>query len=302
MKAAYGMAHEHSHEQDPYYLDQLCTIAICGALGGVAIMMYRQGELKALLHERFQLAVLYGGIVLVALAVIRAVALWFAVDPQPANPGDRHHHHDHDHSHGDHSHGHGHDHGHSHGHGHDHGHDHGWNPWRYAVLLLPIVLFFMNLNLTARGFSADYIKRQLGQDDLEQTGLLDVASKGGSTINLNFNELDQAAYSQERRDYYEGRIGRLKGQFLPGQNDEECNLVRLKIFCCAQDVLPLRVRVISPEKLPAFDKMAWVEVEGQVQFRKRKDRDEYVPVLQLESAEGMKASDPDPNIYLQAGS
>src|SRR5262249_12016728 len=26
-----------------------------------------------------------------------------------------------------------------------HGHEHGWNPWRYIVLLLPIVLYFLGL-------------------------------------------------------------------------------------------------------------------------------------------------------------
>src|SRR5262249_27065013 len=38
---------------------------------------------------------------------------------------------------------------------HDHGHDHahGWSPWRYMVLLLPVVLYFMDL--PGPGFSAD---------------------------------------------------------------------------------------------------------------------------------------------------
>src|SRR5262249_54261500 len=50
--------------------------------------------------------------------------------------------HDHDHGHG---HGHSHAHGHSHSHAHGDGHDHGWAPWRYVVLLLPVVLYFLVL-------------------------------------------------------------------------------------------------------------------------------------------------------------
>jgi hypothetical protein len=47
--------------------------------------------------------------------------------------GHRHDHHDH----------HGHTHGHSHGHGHDH--DHAWAPWRYVVLLVPVMLFLLGV-------------------------------------------------------------------------------------------------------------------------------------------------------------
>ncbi len=45
----------------------------------------------------------------------------------------------------DHAHGHAHSHGHAH---HDHDaadHDHGWAPWRYVVILVPIILFLLGL-------------------------------------------------------------------------------------------------------------------------------------------------------------
>src|SRR5205823_1148740 len=121
------------------------------------------------------------GIALLVMVAIRAAALW-KLAGQPghshAHGGHDHHdhqhhhdhaHHHHDHEHGDHdhahhhhghthdhehAHAHGHDHSHDHGHGHDHGHDHSWSPWRYTVLMLPVILFF--LNLPNAGFSAKY--------------------------------------------------------------------------------------------------------------------------------------------------
>jgi uncharacterized membrane protein YraQ (UPF0718 family) len=186
------MAHVHSHAEDrsTYYLDQLFMIGICGALAGVTIMLYQSNLLKNILHEKFHLWVLVGGLSLLALVLLRAVAVWISVDEGASHDENGHSHghghghghghdhpHDHDHSH-DHEHGpgcshdhdHPHDHGHvttapagqpaaaavalapapalshSHGHGHDHGHEHGWAPWRYVVLLLPVVLYFLILS------------------------------------------------------------------------------------------------------------------------------------------------------------
>src|SRR5208283_5592873 len=143
--------------------------------------------------------VLIAGIVLLILVAIRAVGLWRSVGPAAGGavlahdhhhgPGEKcsHDHghdcgHDHDHAH-DHAHeaGHdcGHDHGHNHDHDHDHdpghehehhhahshgpgddhGHDHGFSPWRYIILLLPVVLYF--LNLPNQGFSASYVGDRL---------------------------------------------------------------------------------------------------------------------------------------------
>jgi uncharacterized membrane protein YraQ (UPF0718 family) len=180
------MAHVHSHAEDrgSYYLDQLFMIGICGALAGVTIMLYQSNLLKNILHEKFHLWVLGGGLALLALVLVRAVAVWISVD-ETAAPDHGHghghghdHHHDHDHDHGpgcghDHDHPHDHDHGHGpavpagpsastavtvapapaaapgHTHGHGHGHDaheHGWAPWRYVILLLPVVLYFLILS------------------------------------------------------------------------------------------------------------------------------------------------------------
>jgi hypothetical protein len=157
------MAHSHSHSQNDavYYIEQLCTLGICAMLGGVTVMLYYQNLLKFILAPKFFLPVLWGGYTLLALVVLRAISLWTSTGKVANN----NHNHDHDHSdcahhacgheheHGhDHHHDHAHTHDHAHNHDHDHGHDHGWNPWRYTILLLPIVLYF--LNLPNAGFGA----------------------------------------------------------------------------------------------------------------------------------------------------
>src|SRR5438552_3756389 len=109
------MAHDHVHEEDStYYLEQLFMVGICGALGGVAIMMYWQDRLKYILAPAFHPYVFWGGLVLLFLVAVRAVSLWKAAGTMPAA---------HDHPH-DHEHEHGHDHDHEHHHHHDHDHDH----------------------------------------------------------------------------------------------------------------------------------------------------------------------------------
>ncbi len=166
------MAHDHHHSEDTstYYLEQLCTIGVCGALGVVCVLLWSQGKLGRILNSKFFLPVLAGGIALLVLAAIRAVIVWLQTGP--AAQAHTHEHgdceHDHAHDHGGCSHDHGHEHHHHHEHAitagapapvvheeheHEHvhhaaadcGHDHGWSPWRYAVLLFPLLLFFWNL-------------------------------------------------------------------------------------------------------------------------------------------------------------
>src|SRR6185312_7120745 len=105
------MAHDHSHgDRSAYYLNQLFTIAVCGALGGVAVMLWWSGKIALMLHPKFYLWVLMVGVTLLLLVVLRAVAVWRSVDEAVLE-----HSHDHDHEHC----------GHHHGHcDHDHDHDH----------------------------------------------------------------------------------------------------------------------------------------------------------------------------------
>src|SRR5262245_2997881 len=115
-------AHSHGHDERAYYLDQLFTIAVCGSLGLVAVLMYRWNWL-GILADPFHLPVLLGGVALLIVVAVRAVALWQAVGSKAAREHHHdHHHHDHAHDHHHHDHAHGHDHHHDHAHEHHHHH------------------------------------------------------------------------------------------------------------------------------------------------------------------------------------
>ena len=308
------MAHHHSHgDRNAYYLNQLFTIAVCGALGGVAVMLWYSGTLRFMLHPKFFIWVLLGGLTLLALVVIRAVAVWRSVDAAPHTHDHDHEHCGHDHGdcdhphehgiqsvaqttgfsaaaappalsapahHHDHDHDHGHDHSHDHGHNHDHGHDHdhGWAPWRYVVLLLPVVLYF--LNLPNQGFTAD----ASGGLNLAEFSFPKMAlSKDKASI--GFAELQQASLTPESRDYYEGKTIALTGQYY-GNDPKRFTLQRFKIACCAADAVKLNaVIMVDPGSSESVDpdkyRNKWVEVKGRVHFFQKPGGNEYVTALIL---------------------
>lgn len=178
----HGHSHAH-HDGDSYFTDQLCMVGLSGAFGMICLCLsfWQTEMLKNMLAEQFHVYVLLSGIVLIVIAFARGAILW----RQSRDPAFLHaHDHDHDHGH-DHTHEHhvkegpphhlavtaapehvhgaacehdhkpgeagGHDHAqHAHAHPHalDHDeadHDHGWAPWRYVVILVPIILFLLGL-------------------------------------------------------------------------------------------------------------------------------------------------------------
>jgi hypothetical protein len=122
---------------------------------------------------------------------------------------------------------------------------------------------------------------------------------GGDHIVLGFKELDQAANSPEGRKYFSGKNGTLKGQFAQGADDKRFSLVRFKINCCAADAIPINVVIICQEPIRDVKPMQWVEVTGQIQFYKRSDKEEYVPVLMIPGRSAIVEVEPDNNPYLQ---
>jgi hypothetical protein len=247
-------------------------------------MLWRNGTLQLMVAPKFYLSTLLGGITLLVLVVIRAVAVWRSVDETAAHVHE-HHHHEHEHcghshSHGecDHDHGHEHSHGHDHDHGHDHGHEHGWAPWRYVVLLLPVVLYF--LNLPNKGFSADagdYLK------GVQLDAPTSVQSKGKAEI--GFAQLQQASLTEDTRDYYEGRTVTLTGEYS-GSDQKRFTLVRYKMACCAADAVKLNaVIMLDPQATERIDpdlyRRKWVEVTGRVHFFERPGTSEYITGLVL---------------------
>jgi hypothetical protein len=121
----------------------------------------------------------------------------------------------------------------------------------------------------------------------------------GETIVLGFKELDNAAFDPKARKYYQGKVGKLKGQFVQGSDGRRFTLTRFKINCCAADAIPIRVVIIAPEPVQGIKAMQWVEVTGQIQFFKRPDREEYVPALMPASLADIRVVEPDLNPYIQ---
>lgn len=101
------MAHNHDHfhskeEQNNYLTQQIFTIAICGALGAVAVSLFAQGTLVYVLAPLFRYFVLAGGIAVLLLVVVRAIAVWRLVGqlaPIVEHEQDHAHHHNHAHDH-----------------------------------------------------------------------------------------------------------------------------------------------------------------------------------------------------------
>jgi hypothetical protein len=303
------MAHAHHHHQDPasYYTEQLCTIAFCGGFGGIAVAVYATGTVNYILKAGLlQYSLLAGGIVLLALVLIRAVALWLTVGNPEAACGrdhgegccDNDHEHElavttaaeglalvtepvHDHGH-DHSHGHGHSHAHGDGHSHGgHDHDHGWAPVRYIVLLVPILLYFFVPIERLRAGQGDEFKGKIDQAWARQI------NSTGSLGELDFKELVGAAQDLARRKWYEGKTATISGELVPSSNNDKMfSLVRFRIRCCSSDKVSLPVPILVDDSLtkevPEAQRMAdlqavqalrseCVQVTCQIQFHKHQD-------------------------------
>jgi hypothetical protein len=264
------MAHTHcADDGNAYYLEQLCMVGFCGALGVVQIMLYylpQGSELKVLdliLAPKFHIAVLIAGYVLTSLAVIRGVIVWIKAGRIPTIHG-----HDHACSHK-----------HTHEHEHSDAHDHSWAPWRYIVLLLPILLFLVGMPWPAKAVA----------DDPAEAGVLDV----------NFMDLQKIASTADERSYWQGKFVRVKGEFDRGSTDRTFSLVRWKMTCCRADAYRLNVRIESPEPV-AFEKLQdrWVNVTGQISFAMPPGRDEHVTILKMRHSQDVKQCAPDPRQVL----
>jgi uncharacterized membrane protein YcgQ (UPF0703/DUF1980 family) len=277
----------HDHDPKTYYVEQLCTIAICGALGGIAVWLFATGALW-FIAPKIQYWVLAGGIALLVLVAIRALVVWIQAGRIPADAHDHHHAHDHEHDHHhEHSAGHDaacahdHDHDHSHGHSHngpvvivvDHGHEHGWAPWRYVILLLPVVLFCLGLpNLDMKQAGANELDKNL-TNNISDAVASDTSDFLGE---VDFRQLAAAPYTKQSRALYEGKTAILRGEYLPiASNDRMFTVVRFKMNCCSADRVPLPAVIIldrnSTEKIPHGLEGKWVAVRGQIQFQQSPD-------------------------------
>jgi hypothetical protein len=311
------MAHDHHHgDRNAFYMEQLLTIGVCAAFGGVVLLLWRSGVLSNMLAEKFHIWVFLGGASLLTLSVINAVAVWFSVGEAKAVPVNGH-----DHAHCGHDHGHEHahcDHDHAHEHAHteavqttptalaaapadDCGHEHGWAPWRYAVLLLPVAIYFV-VPLEALSSTGG------GAVDVDPSAVAS-AMKGqsrGQDFDITFQQLNLAAVYSDNRDFYEGKTVKLVGQYVPIDN-RHFTLRRFKISCCAADAVPLSAVIMadpeSKEPLPSGSLQGkWVEAIGRVEFLPSAGGNGYTTTLILPAdrplGEVLKEVPPPTNPYL----
>jgi uncharacterized repeat protein (TIGR03943 family) len=278
---AHSHGHHHHHDHGDENLESLFTVGICGAFGTVAVALAvpainspdpnNPSILTIILSPDFHLFVLIAGIALLALTLVRAIALW-----REAAEHAKLHQHDHDDPNHVHDENCGHDHG--HGHAHDHDHSHGGVYWRAVVLLFPIVLFIWGQ--PNKGFSDEWINERLGSaSEIGERKAL--AAKAGGR-KFSFDELNAFANNAEKRESEEGKTATVKGQFKK-IGDREATLFRLKMTCCAADTIPLKARIITDSSLGTIANNAWVEVTGQLQFVQMPGSSEFLPLIVAET-------------------
>jgi hypothetical protein len=277
---AHAPHHHHAHGGSEYYLEQLLTIGISGAFAVVAVMMVRSGMIANVLVPQFHPWVLWGGVALFALVVIRVVALWRATAPAHDHHHSHHHSHDHTHEHGpdcEHGESCGHEHSHHH-HQHEHAdHSHGSIFWRVVVLMFPIALFCMGL--PGKGYSQERINKMLGESTPLE--LKEVKDKGGPVLPLTFADLNASAMDPDARASYEGSKVRVKGQ-IKKESDKELQLYYLKMTCCAADMIPLKARIVSEDSLGPINNGEWREVTGILQFAENPLTHQFIPVVKTQ--------------------
>lgn len=325
------MAHHHHHEDsDTYYLDQLCLVALSAAFGGICLSLYtwQRPMLSIMLAPSFHVFVLASGVLLTALALIRAAVLWRTVGAAPKHDHEHDHAqahegaccHAHEHGHA-HDHAHAHDHTHMHDHVHDqqhahaaHDHDHDWAPWRYVLLLVPIILFLLGLPNKPPEIRAEAAQLDMSQEGANTAGLVGALvdpvsslamlggvyaeSAAGPAPTVRFSFLEEIAATPESRAEWAGKPVRVIGQYMPLRgSDRQFTLVRLKIRCCAADVIPLRVPMICKERLPSLPELQWAKVTGRIEFRKVDNA--MSTVLIVPSVNAIQATPPEANPYEQ---
>ena len=276
------MAHTHVADKN-YYVEQICALGACASLGIVAILMFTSDKVALLLAPFLRATVLWGGIALLVVVLLRGIALWKQAGLVQVKCDDDH---AHDHQHDEHC-----EHDHKAPADCGHEHSHAWMPVKYVFLMVPLTLYLLELPNAA--FSADWANRQADQSALENPGHA-VGDKGAMV--LGFRELADAAQDDGKRNYFEGHTVKLKGMFVKVGSDKEFTLMRMKMNCCAADVVPMQVRIISEDKVPAFARTDWVEVTGKVEFRKVAGGTKYLPIL-LTSSDKINKIEPDSSPY-----
>ncbi len=314
-----GHGHHHGESARDYFTEQLLTILVCGLFGFAAIQMYRNGMLE-FLAPQFRAPVLYGGIGVLLLVGLRAVAVWREageLQNQAAAMGcgiDHTHGPDCDHDPGigepDHT-----------AADHTHSHDMSWTFARMLILVFPVALFFLGLpNAT---FSKDRQLAMAGSDSALGAQLLKEMAADATVIEekdqgngvhvrllrtktglkirqttstgsdepklelvkeegrqMRFNDLNDAAFDEAKRNSLGGQTAVLEGRFKR-LGDKQFTLFRMKMTCCAADTVMLKVQIVVPQALSGYNDFDWVKVKGQIQFLPDPTGKQFIPVLMV---------------------
>lgn len=258
------MAHHHHAHGDGYYLDQLCLVALSAAFGGICLSLciWQSSMLHLMLAPFLHGYVLAGGILLLAAAFIRAGMLWRESAKET----------EHDHQHcnrGPEC-------------AHDH-HDHDWAPWRYVVMLVPIILFLLGLPNKLPELRADDITVDTTQEALDFAGLCAMSDQPLTSIiaaavlhaeaaeetapTVKVSSLEQAARSEAAREQWQGELVRVEGVVQPGRIPRQFQILRYVRYCCSGDARPTSVAVLTRSPTPTYPREQWLAVTGRVGFR-----------------------------------
>jgi hypothetical protein len=268
------MAHDHHHQcgasHRDYFAGQLLTIPVVGVFGLVGILMYRNGQLGYILALPFHRPVLIGGFAVLVLVVLRAISVWREAGRLHEHDQRRRHESD------------------SGADDHGPGHDLAWVFSRLIVLCFPVGLFL--IGVPNSGFSQDRIRILLGGDDALTGNMAAVAHQNGTVA--SFNDLNDAANDEERRERMQGQTALLEGR-IRWIDARQFTLFRLKMTCCAADVVPLKVRIVLKSgTLSGLDDFDWVEMKGRVQFVQAPNSERYIPVIVVEDARDVRKTGP----------
>jgi hypothetical protein len=288
---------------------------LSGAFGVICLSLYfvRPGMLNLLLGQQFHVFILVNGIALVLVAAIRAGMLW---STSGAKAIGRVHEHD--------------EVGESQPHSHSHcqdacnhareDHDHACAPWRYIVLLVPIIFFLLGLPDRGPSINAqDLTKLEDSASAHEETvGYVAAAALNSASLapisaalaawneidsNLNaaplvgVKYLDSLAGNASDRQYWKGKAIRFRGQFI-GHSDHYFDVARFLVKCCGADAILKHIPVLAKENVPQFKRESWVEVGGRIDFRSN-STGSYATVVIVSRRGHIRACNPDLNPYEQ---
>lgn len=297
--------HDHGqHDGDIYCVDQFCMVAISGAFGAICLAMYISkilapadgfSMLGLLLGEQFHQFVLGSGIALVLVAIVRSVK--FCRTALHTARGHRHDHGEQCQDHGD-------------------QHSHEWAPWRYVILMAPIILFLLGLPNNGPVSSASHVQVDSTRELAVYAGLVAGAQPNEGDVlswiagiymteeegsDVQFKELADYANSPELRAEKQGKTVRVRGQVSRDlHNDRVFTLVRWRIRCCAADAIEVAVPIVTRESLTKTDFKLndWVKVTGVVDFYQRFGG-QYRTVLRVLNMSKIERCPPDNNPYIQ---